>query len=218
VFSFQGYLNGNLDQRRWDPRHKGYREDRIAIQQHANPELIFFPYGNVGDRLWVKEKHFLFGQWCRNGFTKLGSEKWQFSCEAEKGVLFPDNPPETIARAKHQRGWFERTPLFMPKWVARNWLEVTGVRAEMVQEISAFDCLAEGIEGTRKALSSIPAVSIPASKRTLDCFGKLWDSINAKRGYPWSNEDLPDNLKTGKGRVMCCNPWVWVVSFKRIKP
>lgn len=30
-------------------------------------------------------------------------------------------------------------------------------------------------------------------------FADLWDSINAKRGYGWDG-----------------NPWVWVISYKRV--
>jgi hypothetical protein len=34
-----------------------------------------------------------------------------------------------------------------------------------------------------------------------DEFSKLWDDLNAKRGYPWEG-----------------NPWVWVYEFMRIDP
>jgi hypothetical protein len=32
-------------------------------------------------------------------------------------------------------------------------------------------------------------------------YKKLWDMINAKRGYGWDK-----------------NPWVWAITFKQVKP
>ena len=44
--------------------------------------------------------------------------------------------------------------------------------------------------------------SVPCEYCVYDhnAFARLWDSINAKRGYGWG-----------------VNPWVWVVSFRRIE-
>ena len=61
---------------------------------------------------------------------------------------------------------------YMPAWAARDFRVVTDVRAQRLWEITDEDCIAEGIEG--------------------DIYGEDWDSINAKRGYPWS-----------------ANNWVW---------
>ena len=90
-----------------------------------------------------------------------------------------------------------RSSRFMPKWVARTWLEVVSVRPERVQDISPEECYAEGIESQfskdYKNRENIPVM--PLIKR----FIRLWDSINAKRGYPWES-----------------NPWVWRIEFKRV--
>ena len=76
---------------------------------------------------------------------------------------------------------------FLPKWAARIWLEVTGVKVERVQDISIKDAFAEGVS-TQQASHAQPF------------FQSLWDSLNAKRGYSWKS-----------------NPWVWVYEFKRSK-
>ena len=80
--------------------------------------------------------------------------------------------------------------IHMPKEVARIWLEVTDVRVERLQEITEEDARAEG---------ALPAREERGYNCCRDGFITLWDSLNAKRGYGWET-----------------NPWVWVVSFKRL--
>jgi hypothetical protein len=80
--------------------------------------------------------------------------------------------------------------IFMPRDACRIRLEITDVRVERVQSITDDDAIEEGVDRTN---TSIPTY---ASRR----FQKLWDSINAKRGFGWA-----------------VNPWVWVVSFRAVK-
>jgi hypothetical protein len=79
-------------------------------------------------------------------------------------------------------------PIHMPRWASRISLEITGVRVERVQDISEADALAEGVDRTN---TSLPGY---ATER----FRRLWDSINAARGFGWE-----------------VNPWVWVIEFRR---
>ena len=79
----------------------------------------------------------------------------------------------------------------MPRWASRITLEITNVRAKQVQDISLDDIYAEGC----------PALSSDEDGSELyEWWETLWDSINAKRGFPWES-----------------NPWVWVLDFKRIE-
>lgn len=80
--------------------------------------------------------------------------------------------------------------IHMPRWASRITLEVTDVRVERIQDISEHDAIWEGCE------PSVDASGVtPARKH----FAVLWDSINAKRGYGWGT-----------------NPWVWVVTFRKL--
>ena len=73
--------------------------------------------------------------------------------------------------------------IFMPKWATRIWLEITSVGVERVQEMDIYDVQKEGV-----VVDSIAGFSR---------MEKLWDSLNAKRGYGWNK-----------------NPWVWVIGFR----
>lgn len=104
--------------------------------------------------------------------------------------------------APHLGVWKWRSPLFMPRWASRILLDVTDVRVERLQDLSGEDARSEGIEVPR--CSCEPCVS-SSTMCTADAgvyvedFAHLWDSINGKRA-PWSS-----------------NPFVWVVSFRRVE-
>lgn len=90
--------------------------------------------------------------------------------------------------------WKWKPSIYMPREAARLFLRVTDVRAERVQDITHAGALAEGIRqcpGWKFELSECDC--------TIAEFGKLWNGLNAKRGYGWNS-----------------NPWVWVYSFERV--
>jgi hypothetical protein len=73
---------------------------------------------------------------------------------------------------------------------------------ERVQEIGrdgrkAADVLAEGVP--RRAIE-IEEEWFHKDDAPAIAFSRLWDSINAKRGYGWES-----------------NPWVWVITFQMLK-
>ena len=81
------------------------------------------------------------------------------------------------------------SPLFMRKINSRITLEITDVRVERVTDISELDCEVElGVKPY--------SLGNDAYKQ----FAELWDSLNAKRGYPWKD-----------------SPFVWVYEFKRVR-
>jgi hypothetical protein len=84
--------------------------------------VIGCPYGQPGDRLYVKET---FLPWDASG----GVEKYLYRA-TEHGTAYDGS-------------W--KSPLFMPRKASRITLEITGVRVERVQEITWEDAKAEGI-------------------------------------------------------------------------
>lgn len=97
--------------------------------------------------------------------------------------------PRYKADGHNDAGWTWKPSIHMPRWASRITLEVTDVRVERVQEITDDDAKAEGC----------PTVGWYDGPRPKLWFSHLWDSINAARGYGWD-----------------VNPWVWVVSFRRV--
>ena len=81
-----------------------------------------------------------------------------------------------------------KSPMFMPKAMSRITLEITDVRVERLQDITPEDALKEGF------------CNYGTEVDTLDAFCEAWQKLNAKRGYSWDS-----------------NPWVWVISFKKVK-
>ena len=103
-----------------------------------------------------------------------------------------------VLRGSENGKW--KPSIFMPKEAARIWLEVTDIRVERIQDISENDAQEEGCPG--KLLKELIPDSIEINRYSLtpsEQFIELWDKINKLRGYGWDK-----------------NPWVWVISFKRL--
>ncbi len=155
--------------------------------------LVRCPYGQVGDRLWVRETHYRWGRWVPNGLSKTGKQKWTFKAGTFE-VLYMDNPPTlNVLRNSNrmERGWFKRPAIFMPRWASRITLEITGVKVERIQEITHEDAEDEGID------FDTPLNDYGTGSIVKDTFAALWDSINAKRGFGWD-----------------VNPWDLALTFK----
>jgi hypothetical protein len=109
-------------------------------------------YGRPGDRLWVREawrvgrKH--------DGTKPSDLSPRSMTVEYEAGGYACNSPwsagewqSSDCAPREHPE-WVGklRPPIHMPRWASRITLEVTGVRVERLQDVSAADFWAEGIE------------------------------------------------------------------------
>jgi hypothetical protein len=88
-----------------------------------------------------------------------------------------------------------RSPMYMPRAIARLFLKVTDIRVERLQYITKDQAIAEGIKTFEFDVFEGHASGLPVYLYKL-----LWNDLNAKRGYPWSS-----------------NPWVWVIEFEKLK-
>lgn len=165
---------------------ESYPGDDVFGVANADEGFVF-PYGRPGDRLWVKEKHWRYGRWVKNCFTKKGRQAWKFKSVKEThgfDVLF--EAPATKPR-RTETGYHTRPSIFMPRKFSRITLEIAGVRVERLRDISHRDALAEGVGYDVSKPDGSP----------LARYQQLWNSINGKGS--WEK-----------------NPRVWMIQFKRV--
>ncbi|MDE5878667.1 MAG: hypothetical protein K2G99_01355, partial [Desulfovibrio sp.] len=146
---------------------------------------------------WEWERHGKPDIWVAEAYLKCcpfglpGDRLWVRETFAElpelDGPLFPTDVEYMLAGTPF-RWTVKWTPsIHMPRRLARIFLEITEVRVERVQKITEPEALAEGIHASHTGQGPVEA------------FQQTWDAIYAKRGLGWE-----------------VNPWVWVVSFRRL--
>ncbi len=160
-------------------------------------DALFCPYGHPGDRLWVRETFCTFEQ--SNGSQGVAyrtdtEDGWYSPCETLTGG-YPSHCSchpgcEGCTAGRWKPTW--RPSIHMPRWASRITLEITDVYVELVQDIHEEDAIAEGIDPRK--------LSYLSGERAVTKFSVLWNSIYAAGGFGWD-----------------VNPWVWVITFKRME-
>jgi len=157
-------------------------------------EEIYCPYGEPGDRLWVRET------WrtdaTLDGRAPSDFAGWPVKYEADGAVLghgahFGNTDGKT------------RVSIHMPRWASRILLEITGVRVERLHDISDADIEAEGID----------MVALAEAQERYDVIAK---DGNAS-GRPTLRSAWRD-LWESTGGDWDANPWLWIISFRRVTP
>lgn len=173
---------------------------------HANSQSYYrehCPFGQVGDRLWVRETFAILGNedgcpidWDENLVKGGGPEAariYRASCEQKAGNYglwsipdIADWKPHTW-NVQYEGAWVPS--IHMPRWASRITLEITAVRVERLNDISESDARAEGVMPTPGAAERLVGGKL--------AFAELWASIYGHES--WS-----------------ANPWVWVIEFRRV--
>jgi len=207
----------HIEKNIWRPVYQPSPADagRITHEPQLKSWTIKCPY-QVGDKLWVKETYRIRAWSLEDGkicvdYKAGGYSGWieiypeeekvfdgerfvelciQCSDDAEKaGLKCDDEGLYYWKEGESPCRW--RSSRFMPKTLARIWLEVTDVRIERLQDITIKDICSEGLAESIYDFKPV--------QKGIEIFANLWDSLNAKRGYSWES-----------------NPYVWVYEFKRI--
>ena len=160
-------------------------------KREINPIVVKCPYGVPGDRLWVRETCKID---CMMGIEPYTKEVVSVTYRAG-GIKQFDH--KYMSEKTIKGGMNHWTPsIFMPRWASRITLEIGKVRVERLQEIILSEIGMEGVKWPGETWGKTGYFENEFPK----IFGRLWDSINAKRGFPWES-----------------NPWVWVIEFKKVE-
>jgi hypothetical protein len=166
--------------------------------------LSLCPFGEVGDRLWVRET-------------------WSVVTHSfdNNGLMVdyvPDRPAKAVQEKPFGNGYYSghaiyaadggftwgdddgcvdvrscwKPSIHMPRWASRITLEITGVRAERLNSMTEADAMAEGCLGGH---GSIPGYMYSATPH--EHFHHVWESIYGEDSW-------------------LANPWVWVIEFQRV--
>jgi hypothetical protein len=156
----------------FDHRGINYRVNTRTTTVRAWANLLqFCPYGQPGDRLWVKETF---------GITE--------------SAPYADGQVDEVAIYRAD-GWNDDTghfkwkpSIFMPRKFSRILLEITEVRVERLQDISEADAKAEGIEPELEGWIDYRNPSCQMCVNPVGSYRTLWESINGSGSWnknPW---------------------------------
>lgn len=179
----------------------------LLVQSEAVPEdgaeEITCPYGVAGDRLWFKENYTVLRFEKERGLInhryiyyrlvgRYAADQKLFS------ILLDHRESKLFAKRKRKLGG--QSGRFMYRSLARIIRDLTGVRVERLQDISAFDVIAEGIEywkhkcGCEYCAMHAGEICPATSSSLVMEYAELWDSLHGKGAWE-------------------LNPWVWGLEF-----
>lgn len=146
------------------------------------------PYGEPGDRLWVRESF--------SGARAYETRGYPLREWGNKIFYWADGQPRS-------GDWTRPRPsIHMPRSLSRITLEITGVRVEKLQEISEADAVAEGTPcyvcgRVMDGLGEDDCHCFHTKARPSD-YRALWEQINGRGSWD-------------------ANPWVWVLEFRKLE-
>ncbi|EPX7615496.1 hypothetical protein [Enterobacter roggenkampii] len=172
------------------------QEDARGIK--ARSKQFSCPFGDVGDRIWVRET------WAEAGAGAPDLKLYRANYPEHFPTHYENVPPVDEIR------W---TPsIHMPRWASRLTLEITGVRVERLDKISEEDAISEGMQGVicpsckgdpdysttqydPDSLAAVDEIPCQSCESNRSKFFALWDSIYGEANH-------------------CMGDWVWVIEFK----
>ena len=150
--------------------------DEGYLQENDLPYIQqFSPYGQPGDRLWVRETY-------QHANSPHGP--YETGCACFYRADYWDDPHgmdgEKSPEGKY-RTWIPS--IHMPRAASRINLEVVHVRVERLQAINHVDCIAEGAPGGHGSIPGYPYAATPHEH-----YRHIWESINGRGSWdanPW---------------------------------
>lgn len=145
------------------------QEDARGIK--ARSKQFSCPYGDVGDRIWVRET-----------FSPVPDHEEPAGCSALLYAADGNGPYGKWVPSIH-----------MPRWASRLTLEITGVRVEQLNGISETDAESEGIDmealyDSQDCYDCIADHNMTGRPTAIGAFKYLWESIYGEESWkanPW---------------------------------
>ncbi len=160
------------------PGNSPIADCHLFFQEHC------CPFGQVGDRLWVRET------WQGPLVDEERLEDYRANADKFQTPEFCEYAADGGARPEFcdlddnvRQGW--RPSIHMPRWASRITLEITAVRVERLNDISEEDARAEGA----------PTELCIIGEKHYMGFRSLWKSIYGEESW-------------------AANPCVWVIEFR----
>lgn len=157
-------------------------------------ERVYCPYGDPGDRLWVRENF---------RFTEDidGREVLEFQAGGTRLIARNRDGLPSAVHGEHRctsilPKW--RPSIHMPRWASRITLELTEVRVERLRDISEEDAQAEGAHRLPNDDYDPGDPADDPEFSYVQGFKAIWERINGPES--WND-----------------SPWVWVLAFRRLE-
>lgn len=180
------------------------------------------PYGRRGDRLWVREGwqdvHPV--QVAEGRYSQLGRAGIPGPPGVTSQTIYRADGPYPAVYHRHAHPYRSLQPdpdhlatpaeggftgwassIHMPRWASRILLEITGVRIERLQAITAEQAMAEGVRLCVEHAACGDWYHVDGADTYSADPRKSFELLWASTGGDWAG-----------------NPWVWVVEFKRVTP
>jgi hypothetical protein len=197
-WEFSVAVGGGIDR---EVNVKGFR-GKLKVREYdlRTTDVRACPYGNAGDRLWVRES-----------LAKRDGWPWEYAADKTAVEVSSDQKTDMLVWAHHKET--NHCPsIHMPRWASRITLEVARIRVERLTAITEEDAVAEGFSASPVTNKEIEECAPGSKEREIAegmrggtwtakfNFGLEWDAINGARGFSWGT-----------------NPLVWVVDFRRVE-
>lgn len=208
-WSLSGVYQADEDQENYCKKGHFYLDVQTDVDDNSHQE-IKCPYGQSGDRIWVRETFSLetnshgdlSGVEYEPPFKDGRPVKWDGGDWWQPHYRATDPSPELICYGDICRqcddngsGPHWKPSIQMPRWASRITLEIVDVRVERLNDITREDAKKEGF---------LPSIGNGLEQSCGRSFG------NAELAFrnTWESIYGPGSWES--------NPWVWVLQFKRI--
>jgi hypothetical protein len=190
---------------------------------------LFCPYGQPGDTLWVRESLYIWGFWRKDGLRKNGLPSWRFEEVGQRADPDPDLGLIGSAHVRHLLKFWLRPSIHMPRWASRITLRITDIRVERLHDVSEDDARAEGCEARPfpepwwQGYRDLGDGQLFHQQAVGDTAPDWMIEPKKMPPTPWLDQSARDGFRSiwmglhGPG-AWDENPWVWVISFERVKP